>query len=393
MKNKHKLTTKKKLKVIRLKNSGYYCRYQGEFSPPSKKSLSSRAIAIAVLLVMLFSNAQLIGLVQKSEAASIAWDGGGADANWGTDTNWVGDVEPGTGDLAVFDATSCAANCNPTVNVSISVLGISLTVAHTITQTNGTTITIGSSGYDQSAGTFTGGDSTSHMDINDGNFTLSAGSFTEPGGNMNIERNFTKSGTPTFTHNSGTIILDNSSGADHATFDCGDITLNKVIITKNGYAANMIISSGCTVPLGASPTTAVTSDATFTNNGTITIASGTWTIQGQNASDQSANMTNNGTITHSGTGWLSTGGLVMGASGVVTYASGSTMSFGRNFDVSTGTFPSGKTVTFTQIIITKNSGGYMTISSGCTVPLGASPTSAFTGSNIFINNGTITVAS
>src|SRR3989344_5909636 len=107
--------------------------------------------------------------------------------------------EPGTADVATFDGT-CVSNCSADVNSSVSVLGIDINAgyASTITQTNGTTVTIGSTGYDQSAGTFTGGDSTSHMDINDAGFTLSAGAFTEPGGNMNIERSFTITGSPTF---------------------------------------------------------------------------------------------------------------------------------------------------------------------------------------------------
>src|SRR3989344_5955322 len=353
---------------------------------------------------------------QITEAVVRTWDGGGTDGAWGgagtgddwtCDANWSDDTEPGTADVATFDGT-CVSNCSADVNSSVSVLGIDINAgyASTITQTNVTTVTIGSTGYDQSAGTFTGGDSTSHMDINDAGFTLSAGAFTEPGGNMNIERSFTITGSPTFTHNSGTIEFDDSNSADDTTIDCGTITLNKVTITKNSDA-DMIISSGCTVPLGASPTSALSDGSTFTNNGTITVASGTWTITKAGAA--AGTFTNNGTITHSGTGWVSSFGFINGVSATVTY-SGSAISVGGNFDVSSGTFPSGLTVTFTdasgnddttmtcgsvtftQVIITKDSEGDMIISSGCTVPLGACPTSVF-GRATFTNNGTITVDS
>ncbi len=210
-----------------------------------------------------------------------------------------------------------------------------------------------------------------------------------------------------------TITFTDYDGNSDTTLTCGSVTFNQVIITKNGFAGgDMIISSGCTVPLGASPTTYIWGTSTFTNNGTITIASGTWTVNGSTASDNGSNMTNNGTITHSGSGWVSGGGLVMGSSGVVTY-SGTTISFKKNLNLAVGTFPSGKTITFTdydassdttltcgsttfnQIIITKNAfaGGDMIIASDCTVPLGASPTSYNWSGSTFTNNGIITIAS
>ncbi len=39
-------------------------------------------------------------------AANEVWDGGGADDNWGTAANWVGDVPPGSGDLLTFAGTT-----------------------------------------------------------------------------------------------------------------------------------------------------------------------------------------------------------------------------------------------------------------------------------------------
>ncbi len=42
----------------------------------------------------------LVLLPALAQAAIVTWDGGGADNNWNTVANWVGDVAPGTADVA-----------------------------------------------------------------------------------------------------------------------------------------------------------------------------------------------------------------------------------------------------------------------------------------------------
>ena len=349
--------------------------------------------AFVLFLQVKFSNSAL--------AVTRTWDGGAGTVNWTDDVNWSGDTEPGTSDIAQFDNT-CVSNCDPTVNATTSVLGIIASSTYTgiITQANGTTITIGSSGYTHASGTFVGGDVTSHMDTNASGFTLSGGAFTAPGGNMNINRDFSITGGA-FTHNSGTIIFDDTDGGQTTTLTCTGSPFNKVVITKDqGSAFNL--ASGCTAPLGATPTSAITAASTW--SGTTTIASGTWTETGTGVSS----ITLNGTITHSGTGWAWQGGLTLGSSATVTY-SGTTMSFGRDLNIAVGTWPSGKDVTFTDtdsnqattltctgspfnlVVITKDNGSALVISSGCTAPLGAGPTTTVTAA--WTNNGTITIAS
>ncbi len=48
----------------------------------------------------------LAGLTSFGSAATMTWDGGGADEDWLTPENWTGDVVPGPGDDVVFDGTS-----------------------------------------------------------------------------------------------------------------------------------------------------------------------------------------------------------------------------------------------------------------------------------------------
>ncbi len=84
----------------------------------------------------------VVVLPAQAQAAIVTWDGGGADNNWNTVANWVGDVAPGTLDVATFDATSVK---NATVNANISVAGINIvsTYTGTITQAAGRPLEMG----------------------------------------------------------------------------------------------------------------------------------------------------------------------------------------------------------------------------------------------------------
>ena len=48
----------------------------------------------------------LFGFSVNSFSAVKTWDGGGADGNWQTAANWVGDAAPAAGDDLVFPATA-----------------------------------------------------------------------------------------------------------------------------------------------------------------------------------------------------------------------------------------------------------------------------------------------
>jgi hypothetical protein len=353
-------------------------------------------------LIFEFNNATESATSSEAFNATIVWDGGGVNALWSNGDNWVGNVAPGTNDVAAFDNT-CVSNCSPTISASASVGGVSIasTYAGTIAQDADTVLTVGGSGFSIAGGTYNGSSSTtlSSLVLN-GSFSQTGGVFSAPAGIMDVHFNLSLT-SGTFTHNSGIVRFTDINANEDSTLTCSGTPFNKVIIYKD-QEGDMIISSGCTVPLGASPTSAFTSTNSV-NNGTITIASGTWTEDGW------ANIPNNGTINHNGNGWVSAGGLVNGSSGVVTY-SGTTASFRASLNVANGTFPSGLDVTFTDInsgndttltcgsvtfskvTIYKDQEGDMVIASGCTVPLGNSPTTAFSSSNS-VNNGTITIAS
>jgi hypothetical protein len=141
------------------------------------------------------------------------WSGAGADANWNNPSNWSGGIVPGASDVVVFQDTYCGATCHASINVAANVRGFRVWSPYsgTITQNVGQSITIGSRGWIQSAGTFMGGNSTIN---NTGQMTMSGGSFTSTTGtfHFNGSDSIWNTSAGTFNHNSGTVSSDPSGG-------------------------------------------------------------------------------------------------------------------------------------------------------------------------------------
>lgn len=324
---------------------------------------------------------------------------------WNDTNSWAA-TSGGAGGAGVPTATDDVFFDANSISTAIDVAAVCLTLnstgyTATLTQNNTFTLTV-SGNFTWAAGTFVGGDS--NIDINNGNFLQSGGTFTNSSGNMNIERNFDVSGG-TF-NNSATIIFDGSGGSDLTTVTFSGTVPGTVDMNKTGAASSFTVASGTTISLGASPST--TTLGAFTNNGTITISSGTWTHAG--ASSAGGTLVNNGTITHSGDGWvMNNSGIDNVVGSTITY-SGTTMSVDRVF-LQNGTFDTtGMTITFggngsgdsvvitnpgvlaATVIINKTTAGIsVTVASGTTISLAAGPSSII--GNTFINNGTILIPS
>src|SRR3990172_10997736 len=122
-----------------------------------KKNRFLRISLLVVLAVLLFF---LFIFVKKALGATTTWDNSSGDGLWSTCANWTGGTGiggcPGTSDIATFNSTSDTA---ASIDTSVSVAGINITTGYTsqITQANGTTITVGTSNFAQSTGTFVGG--------------------------------------------------------------------------------------------------------------------------------------------------------------------------------------------------------------------------------------------
>jgi hypothetical protein len=200
-----------------------------------------------------YTNSEHVALTGAplARAAVITWDGGGATNNWNDCDNWSGSTCPGTGDVATFDGTSTK---NATINANISVQGIDINTGYSgiITQGAGNTVTVGSGGYDQAAGTFTGGDSA--ITIN-GAFALSAGTFTSTSGNLTIDSNQASSTVfsitgGTFNHNSGTITLRGDTGSCNCVYTVDvltTLTTNNLTVNVTGNGDSLVIASGDTL--------------------------------------------------------------------------------------------------------------------------------------------------
>src|SRR3989338_8117204 len=174
----------------------------------------TRSQKLATTLFSVLALLFFFSLPSTTHAATKYWVGGNGD-NVGTNANdWStsdpascndggGDASavPGASDIAVFDA-DCDSNATIAANWSVAGLPLSSGYTGTTTQSGAFTLTVGSSNFSQADGTFTGGSGT--IDIN-GTYSLTGGTFTSTSGTLSVSSTFTISGSPTFTHNSGTV--------------------------------------------------------------------------------------------------------------------------------------------------------------------------------------------
>lgn len=246
-------------------------------------------------------------LISAGQAAVRTWDGGGADANWTTAANWVGDVAPVANDDLVFPATSAqfATNNNFTLLTnfrSISVEGGSYTIGGNL-------------------------------------FRLSAG-LTVQSGTLTVNTAITLNGAQVFSSGTaGTItLLGLSVGSSQLTIEGDGITGIGLIsgsggVVKNGVgAAAILAASGFSGPLALNngifvidaniPNSAVTVNSNLSTGGQdISGLGGTGTVGPVNVIE---GIVSAGSLT-SPTGVLNvSGGLTLSANGAFAAKLGGT---------------------------------------------------------------------
>lgn len=189
--------------------------------------------------------------------ATRTWEGDTpGNTNWSTTSNWSDNRVPGSGDIALFDATA-TGNCVINSNISVAGITIASTFPGAITQSSGSTVTVGSTGLSIAGGTFIGGNST--ITIN-GPFSQSGGVFTSTTGNMNILRNFTIS-AGTFNHNNGTV----THTSYDKTMNIGSAVLKNLVIATGG---NSLTTTGTVTVAGDLTINSVN----YMNSGTLAVA-------------------------------------------------------------------------------------------------------------------------
>ena len=242
----------------------------------------------------------------NSFAAVKTWDGGGADSNWTTAANWVGDVAPVAGDDLVFPVTAAQFNTNNNFFFF----------------TNFNSLTIEGGGYT----------------IGGNPFNLRNGLIVK-GGTQAINTAISLSAAQTFTaaQNSITTIAVLSVGSFPLVFDgdgafgiglisgTGNLTRNGVggtlLASASGFSGAIFVNGGAFVVDANIPNSPVTVNATGTFNGTefglnnigLSGLGGTGTVGTTNVT---SGIISAGTIT-SPTGILNiTNGLTISANGI-----------------------------------------------------------------------------
>ncbi|MBK7892526.1 MAG: DUF2341 domain-containing protein [Bdellovibrionales bacterium] len=339
------------------------------------------------------------------------WTGAGGNSNWNTAANWAGGVVPTTTDVPAFQDTHCGANCNAVMNVNVDVKGLQMLSPYTgtITQASGSTITIGSTGWSQAAGTFAGGDAAIS---NSGKFDLSGGTFTSTSGNLLTRGNIAISGG-TFNHNAGTWQV----GAPYPTsrtISMGTISVNNFEflqdINYDGYS--MTVTGAITVNGSfflrdkGGPTASTISGGTLYLKGDATVVAAAAGIYSSLTVvvNGSGNQTLTSPVSFRGLGHLqiaSTGGTVTMATpfkhtGNFTYTSGAVVG-PADLTLST-VYTSSRTLNFGSIalqnvtFVSQNGwDGYTLTTVGTSVVNGDLAFSASGGTAPVLNSGTIDV--
>ena len=196
---------------------------------------SRRARIVVIVLLSLFFVFGFL-ILKNAFGATRTWDGGGdgiscpgEEYSWSCDENWSTDTIPGASDTALFDGTSDKV---ATVDASFagSVAGVDVNSGYDGTITQATSLTVGSSNFDQDGGTWDGG--AEILDINDGDFTVSGGAHTGTTGTWTIERSLIYSGG-TLDVSGSTISFDDSSNADDSTITCtGSFSPASLVLVK-----------------------------------------------------------------------------------------------------------------------------------------------------------------
>jgi hypothetical protein len=142
-------------------------------------------------LAFLLSTGRVEAETRYWGAGSVA-PGTGGDYNWSTATHWTGDTVPGAADAAVLCNTN-VANC--TVDALVNVASFLMDSNYSGTVTCG-------------ANDFAIGNNAAG-----GDFTIRAGTFVAPSGNLKPYGNFNHTVGGTFTHNNGTVVLGCTANA------------------------------------------------------------------------------------------------------------------------------------------------------------------------------------
>ncbi len=211
-------------------------------------------------------------------AATITWDGGGADNNWFTDANWSGDRAPGGGEDVVFDGTSAKNSVMNIAGLTLQSFNASSTYTGTLSIANGNTLSV-TGNWTYGAANFDAGTSTLK-------FTSNVSAIFTPGSvnYYNLEIAFSESATIAFTV-SGTATTTNdlviSQGLNGSGINTGTINVGgNVSVSDADFGTNASSFHTATINLNGSGNQTISSNGGALPNVAVNKSSGTLFLQG-----------------------------------------------------------------------------------------------------------------
>ena len=246
-----------------------------------------------IFLILVFSILSL-----NISAATKTWDGGGADNNWQTAANWVGDVAPVANDDLIFPATATqfATNNN----------SAGFTTFHSLTIEGGN-YTIGGNGFRLTNGlTVNGGTQLINTSIN----VAAAQTYTAALGSTTTILLLNMSGFPLTFDGAGSFGIGVISGPGNLIKNGGGAAL----LTQSAlYNGSITVNNGIFVVDANIPNSPVTINSPTTTGGTLGFSGfgGTGTVGAVNITQ---GVISAGTLT-SPTGVLNIGSLNFTANG------------------------------------------------------------------------------
>jgi hypothetical protein len=192
---------------------------------------------------------------------------GATNNNFSVPTNWFGGVAPTPTDIAYFTGLY---NVNCTIDVAVDVKGINI-AAYTGIITQASTIQLGTSGWIQAGGTFTGATQTIN---NAGNLIQTLGTYTPTSGTYTFTGSTSNYISLTATYGNGSIVVNKSSGIlrmSKALSITNNLTVNSGRMCTNGF--NLTVSGNLTVLASGNLVRIVGSTVTVTGTTTGAINS------------------------------------------------------------------------------------------------------------------------
>lgn len=330
-----------------------------------------------------------------NKVSTFTWDAGGGDGLWSTNANWVGDAEPQTGDIVLFDHSVVAGTYTVTYGAGTDATNFaSITV-----NGGGTAITL-----DFDAGTIDL--SGTALTINNTDKLIYSGSNVNNYSSANTDYKISS----TVEYQSGTLYPDTYGDLNCANaalisassdVTCQDMTLSGAgnVSISGALTVNGLLTKGGNGTLSPTSLSTATFDlntGNITVSGALSVSGGTFTCDGSGTLTAGSITTsgaadldiNDGSVTVNGNLNLSGNDLLKDGTGTVTVSGGTLTAAHITFDANTGGGDDG------TIEVSGASAKY-TISTGVTVTSGEVLNVKGTGSNALgavSNAGTIAIS-